>query len=229
MAFASRVDVACGRIDRHRSKESIVKTAVPVSTFAARLAGMLLAGALLPLTAAAQASPPATTAIPAGARQQTEELSGPGGPLQGAMTRMNRMTDPNAGKRPGDEKLSCEQIKAEFDDTNRKYTAQSAKQDTAQEAVESDARKAQTEASGPGAVASGFLGGLAAVGAHAIGAGDAYNEKLKAELMATQARRAALQNQFAQEAEATKALSDRGQILMSLSKAKGCTGLVYKP
>jgi hypothetical protein len=190
---------------------------------------MLIAGGLLPLTAAAQASRPATTAIPAGAHQQMEELSGPGGPLQGAMTRLNRMTDPNAGKRPGDEKLGCEQIRAEFNGTNRKYTAQSAKQDAAQEAVEAAARKAETEASGPGAVASGFLGGLAALGAQAIGAGDAHNEKLKGELVATQARRAAVQNQAAQEAEATKALADRGQTLMSLGKAKGCTGLVQKP
>jgi hypothetical protein len=172
-----------------------LKRAVPVSIFAARLAGMLLAGVLFPLTAAAQASPPTTTAIPAGARQQMDELSGPGGPLQGAMARINRMTDPNAGKRPGDEKLDCDQIRAEFDDTNRKYTAQSAKQNAA----------------------------------NAVGAGDAYNEKLKAEATATQSGREASQNQFAQEAEASKALSDRGRVLMNLGQAKGCNGLVYKP
>jgi hypothetical protein len=88
---------------------------------------------------------------------------------------------------------------------------------------------ARHQASGPGAVASGLLGGLAAVGAHAPGAGDAYNEKLKAEAIATQARRKALQNRFAQQAEVSKALSDRGRALMSLGQAKGCPGLVYRP
>jgi hypothetical protein len=193
------------------------------------LAAAVLAAGLAPVAATAQqpARPGDTTgALPT---EMAKQLEASGVPIGDSMARLKRMTDPNAGKRPGDEKLGCEQIRAEFEDTNRKYTAQSAKQDAAQEAVEADARKAQTEASGPGAVASGFLGGLAAVGAHAMGAGDAYNEKLKAEVMATQAKRAAVQNQFAQEAEATKALADRGQTLMSLGKAKGCTGLVYKP
>jgi regulator of protease activity HflC (stomatin/prohibitin superfamily) len=158
-----------------------------------------------------------------------ENLSGPGGAMQGAMGRLNRMTDPNAGKRPGDEKLGCEQIKAEFDDTREKHSTQLARQDAARAAAENDARKAQVEASGPGAIAKGFLGGLGAVAAHAIGSGDAYNEKLKAEAIATQSRRQELQNSFAEEAETTKALGDRGRALMSLDNAKGCNGLVYKP
>lgn len=158
-----------------------------------------------------------------------KQVQASGAPMGDPMARLKRMTDPNAGKRPGDEKLGCEQINAEFEDTNRKYNVQSAKQDAAQEAVEAEARKAQAEASGPGAIASGLLGGLAAVGAHAVGAGDAYNEKLKAGATATQSKREALQNQFAKEAEGSKALADRGQTLMALGKAKGCTGLVYKP
>lgn len=193
------------------------------------LAAWLLAAGLVPI--AAKAQQPARPSDTAGALppELMKQLDASGVAVGDPVARLKRMTDPNAGKRPGDEKLGCEQIRAQFDDTNRKYTAQSAKQDAAREAVEADARKAQTEASGPGAVASGFLGGLAAVGAHAIGAGDAYNEKLKAEAVATQTRRANLQNQFTQEAEATKALADRGQTLMGLGKAKGCTGLVYKP
>jgi len=207
-----------------------VKPAVPVCiTRAARVAVLLLAAAWLPQTALAQASPPAMPNLPPEVLQQMEKLSGAGGPLQGGLARINRMTDPDAGKRPGDEKLGCAQIKAEFDDTNQKYTAQRARQEAARQAIESDARQAQAEAAGPGAVASGFLGGLAAIGAHAVGAGDAYNEKLKAEAIATQSRRESLQNQFAQDAEASKALSDRGRALMSLGQAKGCTGLVYKP
>jgi hypothetical protein len=74
------------------------------------IAGLLFVDTLLPRTAAAQALPTADPNIPAEVRQQMENLSGPGGPMHGAMGRLNRMTDPNAGKRPGDEKLSCEQI-----------------------------------------------------------------------------------------------------------------------
>jgi hypothetical protein len=210
-------------------KESIVNhSAFAPRTHLGPMAALLIAGTWLPLTAAAQAAPAGMPAIPPEAMQQLEKMSGAGGPLQAGVARVNRMTDPNAGKRPGDEKLGCEQIKAEFADTNRKYTAQQAKQDAAQEAIEADARKAQAEASGPGAVVSGFFGGLAAIGAHAVGAGDAFNEKLKAEAIATQSKREASQGQFAQEAEASKALADRGRVLMSLGQAKGCTGMVYK-
>jgi hypothetical protein len=193
------------------------------------IAGLLFVDTLLPLTAAAQALPAAAPSIPAEVRQQMEDLAGPGGPMQGAMGRLTRMTDPNAGKRPGDDKLSCVQIKSEFDDTKEKHATQRARQDTARAAAENDARQAQSEASGPGAIAKGFLGGLGAVAAHATGSGDAYNEKLKAEAIATQSRRQELQNNFAEEAETTKALGDRGRALMSLGNAKGCTGLVYKP
>lgn len=207
-----------------------MKLAVPVCmTRTARVAGVLLAVTWLPQTAAAQTSPAVMPNIPPELIQQMDQLSGTGGPLQGGLGRLGRMTDPNAGKRPGDERLSCAQIKAEFDDTNRKYTAQSARQEAARQAIESDARTAQAEASGPGSVASGFVGGLAAVAAHAVGAGDAYNDKLKAEAVATQSRRESLQNRFAQEAEASKALSDRGQALMTLGQSKACAGLVYRP
>ena len=117
------------------------------------------------LPAAAQDSPSPMAALPPAALQQIEALSGQGGPLQGMSGRINRMTDPNAGKRPGDEKLGCEQIKAEFDDTKKKYAAQQAKQEAAEPTVEANAREAQAEASGPGAIAKGFLGGLGAVAA----------------------------------------------------------------
>jgi hypothetical protein len=198
-------------------------------TRAARLIAPLLAAVALPLPAAAQAPPATMPSLPPEVLQQLEKMSGAGGPLQGGLARMNRMTDPEAGKRPGDEKLGCAQIKAEFDDTNQRYTAQQTRQEAARQAIEADARQAQAEASGPGAVASGFFGGLAAIGAHAVGAGDAYNEKLKAEAIATQSRREALQNQFAQEAEASKALSDRGRTLMSLGQAKACPALLPRP
>lgn len=194
-----------------------------------RLAVTMLAGAFVPLWGAAQVPAAAMPSLPPEVIQQLEKMSSAGGPLQGGLARMNRMTDPDAGKRPGDEKMGCAQIKAEFEDTNQKYTAQKTRQEAARQAIEADARQAQAEAGGPGAVASGFLGGLAAVGAHAVGAGDAYNEKLKAEAIATQSRREALQNQFAQEAEASKALSDRGRTLMSLSQTKGCPALVPRP
>lgn len=207
-----------------------MKLAVRVAVLrATRLTVTMLAGAFVPLWAVAQASPTAMPNLPPEMLQQMQKLSGAGGPLQGGLARINRMPDPDAGKRPGDEKLGCAQIKDEFEDTNQKYTAQRARQEAARQAIETDARKAQAEAAGPGGVVSGFLGGLAAVGAHAVGAGDAHNEKLKAEAIATQSRREALQNQFAQEAEASKALSDRGRVLMSLGQSKGCPGLVYKP
>ena len=35
--------------------------------------------------------------------------------------------------------------------------------------------------------------------------------------------------QFAQEAEASKAVSDRGRALMSLGSTKSCKGLSYSP
>lgn len=211
-------------------QESTMKLAFPVRlNCAALMSVLLIASTGLPLAASAQVSPPALSALPSEALQQLENLSAAGGPTQGVLARINRMTDPNAGKRVGDEKLGCAQIKAEFGQVNQNYTAQRARQEATRQAIESDARQAQAEASGPGAIASGFLGGLAAVGAHAVGAGDAYNEKLKAEAIATQSKREALQYEFAQEAEASKALSDRGRALMSLGQAKGCTGLVYTP
>ena len=204
--------------------------AVPVSMRrAAHEAVLRLITAVLALPAAAQAPPEAMLNLPPDMLQQMEKLSGAGDPLQGGLARINRMTDPDVGKRPGDEKLACAQIKAEFDDTNQKYTAQQTRQDAARQAVETDARKAQAEASGPGAVAGGFFGGLAAIGAHATGAGDAYNEKLRADAIATQSRREALQTQCAQEAEASKAISDRGRTLMSLGQAKGCAAAVPRP
>ena len=156
-----------------------MKTAVRIALRrATRLAATMLVGAFVPLWVAAQAPAPAMPNLPPDMLKQMETLSGASGPFQGDLARINRMTDPGAGKRPGDEKLGCAQIKAEFDDTDRRYTAQEARQEAARQAMEAEARKAQTEASGPGAVASGFLGGLAAIGAHAVGAGDAYNEKL---------------------------------------------------
>ncbi len=207
-----------------------MKLACPVRmTRAAQVTVLLLASVALPLPAAAQSSPTATPNLPPDVLQQMEKLSGGGGPLQGGMARMNRMTDPDAGKRPGDDKLTCAQIKAELEATDLKYTAQEKRQEAARQAIEADARKAQAEASGPGAVASGFFGGLAAIGAQVVGAGDAHNEKLKAEVIATQSRREALQTQFAQEAEASKALSDRGDRLMGLGRAKGCAALAPRP
>jgi len=191
------------------------------------LASLLLAGALLPATAAAQQAPAAGAGDAAAARQQLEEMSRQGGPLAGGVARANRMTDPNAGKRPGDDKLGCEQIKAEFDDTRQKYTAQRAKQDASRAAAEAEGRQAQADGSGVKGVASGFLGGLGAVAAHATGNGDAYNEKLKAEAIATQKQREDLQNQFARDAEASKALSDRGRALVALGSAKGCKGVSF--
>jgi hypothetical protein len=193
------------------------------------LAAWALAAGLAPL--AAHAQQPAKPGDTSGALppDMMKQLEASGAPLGDSMARLKRMSDPNAGKRDGDDKLSCDQIRAEFEDTRRKHAIQTEKQKAAKTAVEADAVKAQAENSGPGAVASGFFGGLAAVGAHAIGAGDAFNEKLKADLIAKQNQRQAQQSQFAEEAEATKALSDRGRTLMSLGQAKACTGLVYKP
>ncbi|MBC8058240.1 MAG: hypothetical protein H7Y61_16830 [Rhizobiales bacterium] len=195
------------------------------------MAGLLLAVVMLQLSipVRAQQPPAVNSSAPAKELKQMEEMNLQGGAMPGAVARLNRMTDPNAGKRPGDEKLNCDQIKAQFDDTDRKYTAQEARQDAAAAAMEADARKYQAEVEGPGAIATGFFGGLAAIGAQITGSGDAYNEKLKADLMVTQKNRQSLQNRFSEEAEATKALSDRGQRLMNLGKAKGCKGLGPTP
>jgi hypothetical protein len=157
--------------------------------------------------------------------EMLKQMEAAGVPVGDMLARTQRMNDPNAGKRPGDEKLSCEQIKAEFDETNRKYTIQSEKQDAANAALEAEAVRAQAEASGPGAVTKGLFVGLAALGAQAVGAGDAFNEKAKADLLANEARKQAAMNQSGEEAEATKALADRGQTLMKLGKNKGCKGI----
>ncbi|MEY2935190.1 MAG: hypothetical protein RL033_5939 [Pseudomonadota bacterium] len=181
------------------------------------------------LTLVALAAPPKAwsqqPAMPQLPPDVMQQMGAAGGPLGEGMARMKRMTDPNAGKRAGDEKLNCDQIKAEFDETNRQYTIQSEKQDSANAAVEAEAARYQAESSGPGAIAKGFFGGLAALGAQVVGAGDAFNEKAKADLLANEARKQAVLNQSGQEAEATKALADRGQTLVNLGKAKGCKGV----
>jgi hypothetical protein len=192
-----------------------------------RLHCILLTLAVCTAAPHAQAQQPA---MPGGAAVQLppelmRQMETAGGPAAEGLARLKRMSDPNAGKRPGDQKLSCDQIKAAFEETNRQYTIQSEKQDAANAAVEAEAAKLQAESSSPAAVAKGFIVGLAAVGAQAVGAGDAFNEKLKADLLANEARKQAVLNQSGQEAEATTALADRGQALMNLGKAKGCKGI----
>lgn len=184
---------------------------------------------LMPAAGLAQ-QPPATPNM-AGmlSPEQIKQMEAAGVPMGDMMVRNQRMSDPNAGKRPGDEKLDCDQIKSELVETRRRHAIQTEKQNAAKAAIEADAVNAQAENSGAGAVATGFFGGLAATAAHAIGAGDALNEKLKADLIAKQNQRQELQIGFTQEAEATKALSDRGQVLMKLNKAKGCKPISLAP
>jgi hypothetical protein len=213
----------------------------PHATRARRLFGspLTLAACVALSTAWAQAQQPqhepvrpgaATPQQPADAANimppdMVKQIEAAGVPMGDMLARNRRMSDPNAGKRPGDEKLSCEQIKAEFDETNRKYTVQSDKQDAANAAVEAEAAKLQAESSGAGAVTKGFFVGLAALTAQVTGNGDAFNEKAKADVRANEARKQAALNQAGQEAEATKALVDRGETLMSLGKHKGCKGI----
>jgi hypothetical protein len=164
-------------------------------------------------TALAQPSATPSTAMQQLPPEMLRQMEAAGGPAAEGVARLKRMSDPNAGKRAGDEKLSCDQIKAEFEETDRRYTVQSEKQDAANTAVEAEALRSQAESSGPAAITKGFVVGLAAITAQVTGNGDAFNEKLKAL------------NQSAQQAEATKALADRGETLMRLSKNKGCKGL----
>jgi hypothetical protein len=176
-------------------------------------------------TALAQPSATPSTAMQQLPPEMLRQMEAAGGPAAEGVARLKRMSDPNAGKRAGDEKLSCDQIKAEFEETDRRYTVQSEKQDAANTAVEAEALRSQAESSGPAAITKGFVVGLAAITAQVTGNGDAFNEKLKADLLTNEARKQAVLNQSAQQAEATKALADRGETLMRLSKNKGCKGL----
>jgi hypothetical protein len=187
------------------------------------------AAALMPIPVPAQQPPAVPNMAGVLSPEQIKQMEAAGVPMGDMMARSQRMSEPNAGKRPGDEKLDCGQIKSELVETRLKHDIQTEKQNAAKAAMEADAAKAQAENSGPGSVATGFFGGLAAISAHAIGAGDAFNEKAKADLIAKQKQRQDLQIGFSQEAEASKALSDRSQVLMKLSKAKGCKPISLTP
>jgi hypothetical protein len=153
-------------------------------------------------------------------------------PMKEAMARsqrtIDRMNDPNVGKQPGDEKLSCGEIKKQLEESIARYETQSAKYDAAVDAKNASTEKYARETygiggqlkqlgTGLGSLAAGLFGGEAAQDAVVAAATEPQLQAL--------GKQAKEQNFLSSDGEKLTAESNRGQALMNLGKAKNCTGL----
>lgn len=179
--------------------------------------------------AAAQPSAAAPPALPADMLQQIEALSGQGAPLQGATGRLNRMNDPNAGKRDGDDKLSCEQIKAELSETKQKYDEQATKYDAMVDAKNASTERYAEATTGIGAQISQLARGLVVGSTVGLFGTDAMKEAAGKAAVAPELAMRQQQidesNQLADAGEVKQGYYKRGVALVALGKTKGCKGI----
>jgi hypothetical protein len=157
-------------------------------------------------------------------------------PMKEAMARsqrtIDRMNDPNVGKQLGDEKLSCGEIKKQLEDSIARYETQSAKYDAAVDAKNASTEKYAQDIGGVGGQLKQLGAGLASVTAGIFGgkvAGDAVARAATDSYLQAHGQQAKEANELGKEGEKLSAESDRGQALMRLGKAKGCTGLPSGP
>jgi hypothetical protein len=157
-------------------------------------------------------------------------------PMKEAMARsqrmIDRMNDPNVGKLPGDEKLTCGEIKKQLEASIARYEAQSAKYDASVDAKNASTEKYAQDIGGVGGQVKQLGAGLASVTAGWYGgkvAGDAVARTATDSYLQAHGQQAKEVNELGKEGEKLSAESDRGQALMRLGKAKSCTGLPSGP
>lgn len=189
-----------------------------------------LAAALAPLAASAQQPGNVTGALPP---DMMKQLEASGAPIGDSMARLKRMTDPNAGRREGDEKLSCDQIRAELVETKKKYDAQQTRYDAMVDAKNASTERYVTATTGvaaqAGQLARGALVGLT------VGVFGTDEQRLAAGKAAV-APELAMRDQQIKEAdelgatgEVLKSHHNRGTALVALGKTKACKDVSLTP
>lgn len=157
-------------------------------------------------------------------------------PANDAMARSKRMidrlNDPNAGKQPGDEKLTCGEIKKQLEASIARYEVQSVKYDAAVDAKNASTEKYAEEMMGVGGQMKQLGAGFASVTARLFGrdvAGDAVARASTESYLQSAGQQAKESNDLGKDGEKLSEESARGHALMRLGKAKNCTGLPTGP
>jgi hypothetical protein len=168
-------------------------------------------------------------AMPSLPPQLMQQVEAAGGPAAEGLARLKRMNDPNAGKRAGDENLSCEQIKTELAQTKQTYDELAAKYDAMVDAKKASTERYAQATTGFGAQASQLARGLVVGATVGLVGTDAMKESVGKAAIAPELAMRQQQidegNQLGAAGEVKHGYYKRGVALVALGKTKGCKGV----